>query len=141
MLWKVFDVLSRGRYLLNVVGAKRLGSDEYVADNVVTRRLFEKECDNFQAEELLMMQCCARHVRKLRAGGTLTESVEKLQAFVEGDVAGLGKKTDWAGGVSSRTDVFAEMYRLILGVYASTPEADQHAGVFHAYSLRENACP
>eukprot|EP00281_Chroomonas_sp_CCMP1168_P008861 CAMPEP_0206267988 /NCGR_PEP_ID=MMETSP0047_2-20121206/31456_1 /ASSEMBLY_ACC=CAM_ASM_000192 /TAXON_ID=195065 /ORGANISM="Chroomonas mesostigmatica_cf, Strain CCMP1168" /LENGTH=313 /DNA_ID=CAMNT_0053696255 /DNA_START=1 /DNA_END=942 /DNA_ORIENTATION=+ len=113
------------KFLLSVVGAKEEGREEHVADDVMTRRLFEKECDNFQAEELLMMQCCALHVRRLGAGGSFLRAVERLRAYVDGDAARLGEKTDWAGGVSSRSDVFAEMYRLVLGVYASMPEAGQ----------------
>jgi len=150
------------------------GEGERLSDEAMARRLFEKECDNFQAEELLIIQLAALHVRRLAsaspppallpnslASKRTTEaasSLSRLSAAVTAMKPG-GKSTSWAGGVTSRLDVFIHTYRLVLACYAwnvgtaaeelgtlknmaSALEAlDAHPLLLHALMLIKQATP
>ena len=70
---------------------------------------------------MLMCQCSAAHIKLLACGGSFKASVSRLRAFLEGEVSRMAATTLWAGGVSSRSDIFIEIYRLLLAVYASSP--------------------
>ena len=119
-------------------GAEASEGEELLSDEAMARRLFEKECDNFQAEELLIVQLSALHVRRLASAtsldapcgaGLLANSraaaaaaalaaLDAEVSAVEAVGSGEATKSSWAGGVTSRHDVFASMYRLVLACYA-----------------------
>ena len=109
------------------------GEGERLSDEAMARRLFEKECDNFQAEELLIIQLAALHVRRLAsaapppallsnslAGKRTAEAATALSRLSTAVSAmqASGRGTSWAGGVTSRLDVFLHTYRLALACYA-----------------------
>jgi hypothetical protein len=111
---------------------------ERLSDEAMARRLFEKECDNFQAEELLIIQLCALHVRRLAVAAAVKPSpgagdasqdlaakrpAEAAAALgrLDSQVAAMlpsAQTTSWAGGVTSRLDIFLQTYRLALACYA-----------------------
>ncbi|EKX50149.1 hypothetical protein GUITHDRAFT_135333 [Guillardia theta CCMP2712] len=70
-----------------------------VADEVMARRLFEKECDNFQAEALLLLQLSARSAASLSPPlplGDVAACMARLEELV-GTLRGLGKSSCWVG--------------------------------------------
>jgi hypothetical protein len=100
----------------------------------MARRLFEKECDNFQAEELLIIQLSALHAQRLAAALPLpshaslpslandraahaADALSRLEAHLT-LMKASDKGTSWAGGATSRLDVFLSTYRLVLACYA-----------------------
>ena len=96
------------------------GADFLVSDEAMARRLFEKECDNFQAEELIVVMLAARHRRGAGAGAGAAAAEEAAAQLAEylGSLAGAGTATCWAGGVSSRSDIFLHVYRQLLAIWA-----------------------
>lgn len=129
-------------FLRKTVDPESDGGDGHVPDDVMSRRLFEKECDNFQAEDLLLMQCCAKHLRALGPHSSFSAAVGRLRAYVEGKAARLSEGTDWAGGVSSRSDIFLEMYRMVLAIYVAMPGPGLGGGtccLMHSQDLH-NTC-
>ena len=108
--------------------------EEGLSDEAMARRLFEKECDNFQAEELLIIQLSALHAQRLAAAAPppsntplaslatnraayAADAVSRLEAHLT-LMKASGKGTSWAGGATSRLDIFLSTYRLVLACYA-----------------------
>jgi len=108
--------------------------EEGLSDEAMARRLFEKECDNFQAEELLIIQLSALHVQRLAAAppppshaslpslandraAHAADAFSRLEAHLK-LMKASDKGTSWAGGATSRLDVFLSTYRLVLACYA-----------------------
>ena len=108
-------------------GQEVLEGGEVLSDEAMARRLFEKECDNFQAEEMLMVQLSALHLRRLGStaladkrsskAATALARLDAQASDLQAQASGR-KESSWAGGVTSRMDVFLNTYRLILACYA-----------------------
>ena len=131
--WQAFlaGMVTRSPHAEGSVTEMAEGGKEGLSDEAMARRLFEKECDNFQAEELLIIQLSALHLRR-RVGEAppqplvhaLTDKRDAgaaVLARLEAQVAAMqsgGKGTSWAGGATSRLDVFLDTYRMVLACFA-----------------------
>ena len=135
-------------------GQEVLEGGEVLSDEAMARRLFEKECDNFQAEEMLMVQLSALHLRRLGSTALADKRSSKAAAALarldaqasdlQAQASGR-KESSWAGGVTSRMDVFLNTYRLILACYAwgvgGSPEERDRLGRIAAGLQQVDAHP
>lgn len=105
-----------------------LGSEDIdallVNDMDLVRRLFDKEIDNHHEEELVFVQLCCLHLRRLLNCESCSEAfvgvwrhrfLEQAKSCAELTIR-MQEKMSWVGGVTNHQDAFKMVYRRLLGL-------------------------
>jgi len=118
--WRVYwEVLAEW-----VLGSEDI--DALLANDVdLVRRLFDKEIDNHHEEELLFVQLCCLHLRRLMmccessreafVGVWRHRFLEQAKSCAELTIR-MQEKMSWVGGVTNHQDAFKMVYRRLLGL-------------------------